>query len=614
VKNKFVSLEVIARSAVGMAGFRRNAVAACAVAVMTLAIAPSTAQTAVGTDAQGEFARGRVLVVARAGVPSAEVEKVAGAHGGKARRIGQTGVYIFDLPGNASEVAVQQQLARNPRLKSAELDRGVRPTYFSNDPYAGSAWHLTKIEANTGWDTSEGSGVVIAILDTGVEGSHPDLAANMVAGWNFHDNNSNTADTKGHGTWVAGAAAAATNNGTGVASVAGRAKIMPLRIAAPDGLAYWSTIAQGVTYAADKGARVASISYDGLVQSSAVQSAAQYMKGKGGLVVVAAGNSGSRQNFTPTATMISVSATDANDQITSFSSYGSYVTLSAPGSSIWTTSTGGGYTQGIGTSFSTPIVAATAALVMAAKPSLSSTQVESLLFSSATDLGANGRDDYYGYGRVNAAAAVAAAVGAPTTPPPDTTAPIVAIAAPLAGSSVSGWVPVNVSASDNVGVTRVELRVNGAAYATDSSSPYAFSWDSTLAANGSVNLQAVAYDAAGNAGASAVTTITVANTTAPPAPPPTTDTTPPLVAFLSPSNGSAVGGTVAIRTGASDNAGAAGIKQSLYVDGVLKATSTGESLSYKWNTRKVSAGGHTLQVIARDQAGNATTVSMQVSK
>lgn len=602
------SSEITAKSPTFAATCGRSVVAATAMAAMMLAATSAAAQSAVGIDAQGEYARGRVLVVARAGLSVAEVEKVAGAHGGKARRIGQTGIYIVDFPANVSEVAVQQQLERNPHLKSAELDRRVRPSYVANDPYAGSSWHIGKIGANTAWDTSEGSGIVIAILDSGVDSSHPDLSPNIVAGWNLYDNNSNTADTNGHGTSVAGAAAAATNNSTGVSGVSGRAKIMPVRIAQPDGLGYWSTIAQGVTYAADHGARVASISYDGLAQSSAVQSAAQYMKGKGGLVVVAAGNGGTNQTYAPTTTMISVSATDSNDQITSWSSYGSFVTMSAPGNYIWTTTSGGGYAQGIGTSFSTPIVAGAAALIMSAKPSLSSTDVENLLFKTATDLGAAGRDIYYGYGRVNAAAAVAAAVGASPTVG-DTTAPTVAIAAPLGGSTASGWVPVNVSASDNVGVTKVELRINGTVYATDTGSPYAFSWDSTGTANGSVNLQAVAFDAAGNAGASATTTVTISNATALP---PASDTTPPSVMFLSPSASSLTGTFVTVGTSATDNAGPAGITQSLYINGVLKTTVTGGSMSYKWNIRKLAAGTYTLQVVAKDQAGNATTVSKQV--
>jgi hypothetical protein len=504
------------------------------------------------------------------------------------------------LPSQASETAVAQQLARNPHLKFAELDRRVPLVLAVNDPYIGSQWHTPKISAPAAWDVTQGNGVVIAILDTGVDGSHPDLSSRMVSGWNFYDNNSNTSDVYGHGTATAGTAAATTNNGTGVAGVAGQARIMPIRISDTSGYGYYSMIAQGITYAADNGARVASISYAALPSSASVQSAAQYMKSKGGLVVVSAGNYGRDEGFAQTTNMIPVSATDGNDQITSWSSFGAFVAMSAPGAGIWTTARGGGYSAVNGTSFSAPITAGTVALIMAANSGLSGAQAEQVLFSTATDLGATGRDNYYGYGRVNADAAVRAAINA-TTSPGDTTAPTASITAPLGGSIVSGLVAVNVNASDNVGVTKVELRVNGSVYATDTSSPFAFSWDSTRVANGTVNLQAVAYDAAGNAGASATTAVTVSNVTPTPA-----DTTPPTVAIVSPSNGGTVSGTVTISASATDNIGVARVE--FWVNNVLTATDTSAPYSFGWNTRKLS-GSQTIVAKAFDAAGNSATSS-----
>jgi subtilisin family serine protease len=222
----------------------------------------------------------------RAGLPAHEFAKALGEHGGKARKIGQSHLYIVDLPGNASEKAVAARLARHPHFKFAEIDRMVPPDFIPNDPYYGSAWHLPKIGASTAWDSSQGSGVTVAILDTGVDSTHPDLAARMVPGWNFYDNNSNTSDVYGHGTKVAGTAAAASNNNAGVASVAGQSMIMPVRVSDATGYAYFSTIANGLTYAADNGARVANISFSGVSGSPSIQNAAQYMKNKGGLVVV----------------------------------------------------------------------------------------------------------------------------------------------------------------------------------------------------------------------------------------------------------------------------------------------------------------------------------------
>ena len=570
--------------------------------------APAISSAAPPTNSNTDtWAKGRILVLPRAGLSESDLAKILDVHGGRARKIGQSSLYVVDLPNNGSEKATVQKLARHPHLKFAELDQRVSPGFVPNDPFYGSEWHLATIGAAAAWDISQGAGVTIAILDSGVDGTDPDLAAQIVPGWNFYDNNADTSDVNGHGTAVAGTAAASSNNSTGVASVAGQSKIMPVRIADANAYAYWSTVAQGVTYAADHGARVANISYVGVAGSASVQNAAQYMKSKGGLVVVAAGNNGIDENITPTTTMIPVSATDSNDSRTSWSSYGSFVAMSAPGAGIWTTSRGGVYQQWSGTSFSSPITAGVVALMMSAKPTLDGNQIESLLYSTAVDLGAPGRDPYYGYGRVNASAAVNAAAGA--LPPADTQAPTVSISAPLGSSTVSGLVAVNVAANDNVGVTSVELRVNGTTVAVDTSAPFGFSWDSTGVPNGISNLVAYAFDAAGNSRASATVSVNVANNV----PPPITDTTPPVVTIINPVAGSVVG-NVSISLNASDNSGAAGISQSLYIDGVLKATGTGATLGYNWNTRKIAAGSHTIQTVAKDAAGNSSSASVRVTK
>jgi thermitase len=559
-------------------------------------------------DTGESFAKGRILVVPRAGLPVAEFSRILKQQGGgKVKKVGQSDLHIVDVPVHAEE-SIVASLSDHPHLKLAELDRRVPPSMTPNDPYYGSEWHLPKISAQNAWNTTQGSGITIAILDSGVNGAHPDLSAQMVPGWNFYDNNSDTSDVFGHGTLVAGTASAITNNGTGVSSVAGQSKIMPIRITDTSGYGYASTIAQGLVWASDNGVRVANVSFGGAVGILSVQNAAQYMKDKGGLVIAAAGNTGTELTTTPTTTMIPVSATDANDAIASWSSYGNYVAMSAPGVSIWTTRREGDYKTASGTSLSSPLTAGVVALMMSANSKLSSLEIESLLFSSAIDLGAAGRDTYYGYGRIDAAAAVQASIGGATVQ--DTEAPSVLILNPLEGAVVNGLVPVDINAFDNVGVSRAELWVNGTNVATDSSSPFAFTWDSAGMQNGGATLTVLVFDAANNMGTSSIN-VTVDN----PAQPIVQDTEPPVVTITNPVAGN-VSGNVTISVNASDNSSTADIALAVYIDGVLKATGTGGTLSTTWNTRTkgLKAGTtHTIKATATDAAGNMSAASVNVT-
>lgn len=577
-----------------------------------LGLASQSALAIPTMDAGSDFARGRLLIEPRAGLSRGDLDTLLTTHGGKARKLGQSNIHIVDLQKNGSERSVLEKLLHDPRIKYAELDRRVKSSFVPNDPYFGSQYHLSITGVSTAWDTTQGAGVTIAVLDSGVDSTHPDLMSNLIAGYNFYDNNFDTSDVCGHGTAVAGTAAASTNNGNGVAGAAGLAKIMPVRVAYFDTAsnscyAYYSTVSSGLTYAADHGARIANISYGGVAGSASVQSAAQYMKGKGGLVFVSAGNNGIDENIAPTTTMIPVSATDGSDARTSWSSYGAFVALSAPGAGIWTTSKGGNYQSWNGTSFSSPLAAGIGALMMAANPLLDAAAIESLMYSTSLDLGAAGRDPYFGYGRVNAAAGVQAALAA--RPAADTQPPTASITAPSINASVSGIVAVNITAQDNVGVSRVELKVNGSTIAIDNSPPYLLSWDSKSVSNGIASLSAVAYDAAGNAGTSTTVAVNVANAVVLVS----ADITPPVVKISSPVSGR-VSGNVNIVTSATDNAGASGISQALYIDGVLTAKSTGSSLAYSWNSRKVAVGVHTIQAVATDAAGNKSSTSVQVTR
>ena len=582
----------------------RTAILALGLGFSAVAQAAAQLPDAAGDNRAATWVKGRVLVMPRPGLSAAEFQRALAPHGGiAAGKLGTLDVYVVSLPGAASEQAVAAALGRNPHIKFAEVDGLVALSFTPNDPYYGSEWHLQMMNAPSAWDLSIGAGITVAVLDSGVDATHPDLQGQLVPGWNFSNNNSNTADVYGHGTKVAGVIGAIGSNSIGVTGMAWGARIMPIRVTDSTGYATWSGLASGLNWAADHGAKVANMSF-ATQASSSTQTAAQYFKNKGGVVMNSAGNYGVLDSTLPSDALVSVSATDSSDALASWSSFGPYVDVSAPGVGIWTTTMGGGYGAVSGTSFSSPLTAGVAALMMAANPGLAPSQIVSLLKSTAVDRGTPGYDYYYGYGRVNAGAAVLAArqMSAGDTQPPTAT-----ISSPT-GGSVSGIVPVNVSASDNIGVTRVDLIANGVLLATDTTAPYGFSWDTAALVGSSATLVARAYDAAGNTANSQTVTVTV--TVATPPAPPAPDATAPTVTITSPGNGNSVRGVVTIGATAADNVGIASL--SLYLDGVMVSTGNGSSSSYKWNTKKSAPGTHTIGATAKDASGNQATTSIQV--
>lgn len=538
------------------------------------------------------FVPGRVLVQFRPETLALRtVDVIAETGASDTGEIAGTGVHIVELPAGADEQAFVEAFQSRQEVEFAELDRTVPlAEIVPDDPWYGSwEWYLTKISAPSAWSTTTGSSsITIAIIDSGVDGTHEDLASKMVPGWNVYNNNSDTSDVVGHGTSVAGTAAAATNNGKGVASIAWNCRIMPIRVTDTTGYLTWSNAASGLTWAADHGARVANISAE-VSDSSTVRSAAQYFQSRGGVVTCSAGN---EATFDPSADnpyILTVSATDGNDALCSWSNTGNNVDLSAPGTA-YTTYRGGGYGSASGTSIAAPVVAGVAALVLSVNPSLTASQVQDILKQSADDRGSPGWDPSYGWGRVNAARAVSLAGGGGAG---DTTAPTVSITSPSAGAAVSGTVSVLAVANDNVSVASMSLSVDGVPLGGDNTAPYAFTWNTTNVANGVHALTATATDAAGNS-ASASVSVTVNNFG---------DTTPPSVSITSPGNGANVAGNVSVLVSAMDNVGV--VKVELYVDGSLTSTSISAPFSTKWNSRRATVGAHTLQSRAYDAAQNA---------
>ncbi|MGC4047162.1 MAG: S8 family serine peptidase [Armatimonas sp.] len=512
-----------------------------------------------------------------------------------------TGIRVMHIPRGFSEAAMMAAMARQPEVESVELDEIYPPSdLIPNDTLFSNQWALGKIAGPTAWSTSTGSNTItIAILDSGVDSTHPDLANKIVPGWNFYDNNSNTSDVFGHGTAVAGTATAASNNSTGVASVAWQCRLMPIRISDTSGNASTTTIASGLTWAADHGARVANISY-ACSSSSTVATAAKYFQDKGGVVVVSAGNSGTTSVALDNPYVLNVSATDANDALYSWSNRGTDVDLAAPGV-VYTTNRGGGYGGWQGTSFSSPLVAGVAALVLSVRPALSGADVQNILCQSADDKGLIGKDTSYGWGRVNAARAVAMALSSAA----DTTPPVVGIASPTTGAIVSGTTSVSVNATDNRGVRSVDFYIDGSLQTSTTITPYAYSWNTKNWPNGIHTVGVVATDTSGNT-ASAQVIVTVNNIV---------DIIAPTVAITSPAYGSKVGKSFTVTANASDNIGV--VRVELWIDGTLDSTDTSAPYSFSVNTnaRKWAANtSHALICRAYDAKGNvgvSTTISVK---
>ena len=537
-----------------------------------------------------------LLVGFHAGVSDAEAEDGYKSHGAsKVEKLRGINVHRVKVPPQSID-AIEKALAKRKDVKFVERNRRIPSNLTPNDPSFPSQWHLTKVSAPQAWDITQGSAtVVIAIVDSGIDATHPELASKVLPGYNFVDNNTNTTDVNGHGTWVAGVAAAIGNNAAGVAGLAWQSKILPVRVSDAQGVAWTSVIANGMTWAADHGAKVVNVSFGGVASSPSINSAAQYVLNKGGIVVASAGNCGCFDATAENPYIISVAGTDQNDARWPSSSQGNYVDISAPATGIVTTNRGGGTVTAQGTSFASPLVGGVLALMRSANPQLSPTDLKNLLLANADDKGAAGWDSSFGFGRVNAYRAVAAA--AASVPPPDTTAPSVAIGSPATGSSVSGSVTVGVTASDNTSVSAVDLYVNGNYYASDTASPHSFLLDTTTLPNGATSVQARATDPAGNVGQSTTITLNVSNVA---------DTIAPVVAITGiTQSGSGNSKQVSISVSATDNVGVT--KVELYVDGKLQATKTAPPFSFSVSLRQLATGVHPVQAKGYDAASNVGT-------
>jgi thermitase len=566
----------------------------------------------------GEYAPDRILVRFKPGTRGEKQREVANRNGlEQIDEIKQIEVKVLKIKDKGNVAAKIKALSKNPNIIYAEPDYIVKAELIPNDPHYPRQWGLPVVGAPESWDVTSGSNsVTIAIIDSGIDLSHPDLVGRIVPGYDFVNNDNDPDDDNGHGTHVAGIAGAIGNNSTGVAGVNWGAKLMPVKVLRSSGGGYSSDVAKGITYAADQGAQVINMSLGGSDSTGALSSAADYAYGKGSTLIAASGNSGNSVLMWPAAheKVIAVGSLRDSTTLSDFSNYGKGLSLVAPGESIYNLWLNSGYATKSGTSMAAPLVSGVAAMILGINPSLSSDLIQSTMESTATDLGDPGFDIYFGHGRINAEAAVKKAQGTggetpPPPPPADTTAPTTSITSPTAGTTVAGAVSVNVDAKDNVGVTKVELLVNSKVYASSTVSPYNFSWDTKGLTNGTYSLTSKAYDTAGNIGTSTAVSVNVNNTTATPI-----DDISPTVSITNPRDGSTVSKRVSIQVSATDNIGVT--KVEVYINSRLHATLTSAPYTTNWNAghRTVPKGDNIITAIAYDAAGNAASVSVRVIK
>jgi type VII secretion-associated serine protease mycosin len=428
-------------------------VSRAAATVLTLIVLLSTALPAAAAEAEkaaapdaAEVVPGEVLVKWRDAERGPENARARGL-----AVVAELGVPAKGLPsvvstGDRSVDAVIAELEADPAVEYvepsylvtlpdteieggiAEVDggEGTIAAVSVNDPMTGGQYSLDRMRVRDAWAIEKGTTNVVAVLDTGVQSSHPDLAGRVLPGHDFANDDSNAADDNGHGTWVSGIIAANSNDGYGMAGISWSAKILPVKIMDREGRGSTADLYAGIRWAADHGADVINMSVGGFPYSQAVLDAVNYAWGKGVVLVGAAGNNNRREDYYPASygNVINVSATQREDEFSHWSSYGPQVNVSAPGSSVLTTNcytctyadhdTWGSHTYISGTSFATPNVAGVVALLQARNPTWTPSQIVSRLYATVDDLGYAGFDERYGRGRVNAYRALGASVAQPT--------------------------------------------------------------------------------------------------------------------------------------------------------------------------------------------------------
>jgi len=380
------------------------------------------------------YVPGRVLVKFKEFIPDwlAEwrIETYAARVGFRLPRIK---TFVLTLAQDASVEETVAALSLSPEVEYAEPDYIASAQLTPNDTFFSYQYALSNtgqeihipgsprgepsadIKAPTAWEETTGDEkVIVAVLDTGVDLLHPDLKNKLAgSGRDFVNGDFDASDDHGHGTYIAGIIGAETDNGLGIAGAAWNCKILPVKVLDNAGLGEYSTIAQGILWAADNGAKVINLSLGYTEHSATLRDAVKYAFDQGLVLVAGTGNGGGQVEFPAAydAYCLAAAATDYNDTRPAWSNFGSEVDVAAPGVSIFSTVPQGFYGPGSvdygfasGTSASAAYVSGLAALIISLKPFLTAGQVMDVIRYSADDVNSvdyPGRDEFLGYGRIN---------------------------------------------------------------------------------------------------------------------------------------------------------------------------------------------------------------------
>jgi subtilisin family serine protease len=337
---------------------------------------------------------GAWLVQFRSDVPDRTATRVVRASG--ATQVGDLSEVSTHVV-KTTDSRVLERLAADARVVSVQKDGTASVSVVPHDPHWEQGWGPRLVHAPEAWSMSTGRATtVIAIVDTGVDPRQPDLRGRVLRGWDFQNHDANANDDNGHGTAVAGVAAAAANDRVGIAGMCWQCRILPVKVLNAAGSGAHSNIAAGIVWATKHGADVINMSLAGQYSADVIRSAVAYARNHGVVVVAAAGNEGSARPFYPAAYpgVISVGASTGTDSLYSWSNRGRWVKLTAPGCA-YTGKPGPAWSWWCGTSFAAPVVAGIAALVKSLNPGLSRSQIERILLASSVNVRgvADGRID-----------------------------------------------------------------------------------------------------------------------------------------------------------------------------------------------------------------------------